>query len=109
MNRITNRYHTESVSSGQRLHRRSEAAAERPRGGSLVLPRIIRPRQEKLSEEEISKVGERVLKLQKMWYGPKGCSKSINLEKVLLKKKINRKIKVEEQKTALLDWLEDDR
>jgi hypothetical protein len=79
------------------------------RGKSLILPRIVKLKQGKLSEEEISKVGQRVIMMQKMRYGPMGCSKSINMEKVLLKKKINRKIKVEDQKTAFLDWLEEER
>jgi hypothetical protein len=74
----------------------------RNRSNSIILPRIGQPKSQKLSEEELERVGERVLKLQKMWYGPIGCSKSVMLQKVLMLKKVNRKRKKEEDGNVIL-------
>ena len=39
----------------------------------------------------MAKIGVRVLDLRKIHYGPKGCSKSIIMEKVLLRKRLLHK------------------
>lgn len=54
---------------------------------SIQLPKI---RRVALTETEKDAVSEKILKMRKMGYDPVGCSKSQKLEKILLRKKINR-------------------
>lgn len=62
---------------------------EQPRNSSfsIQLPRIKRV---SLTEMEKDILNERILRMKKLSYDPIGCSRSMKLEKVLLRKKINR-------------------
>jgi len=48
----------------------------------------------RLNDDEIEEVGQKVIKMQKVWYGPIRSSKSTMMEKILLKKKIFRNISI---------------
>jgi hypothetical protein len=74
---------------------------------TLVLP-IIGKRRQRMSDEEVERVRERVLKFQRARYGPKGCSKSTQLDIVLLKKRFSRMTTMDEGKTAGLNEFEVD-
>jgi acyl-CoA reductase-like NAD-dependent aldehyde dehydrogenase len=67
---------------------------------TLVLPRIVKRRQ-KMSDEEVERVRERVLKMQRARYGPKGCSKSTQLDKVLLKKRFSHMLMMMDEGKAV--------
>jgi hypothetical protein len=54
---------------------------------TVKLPKIKRVG---LNEAEKDIINEKILKMKRMSYDPKGCSKSLRLEKVLLRKKKNR-------------------
>ena len=61
---------------------------ERGSSVSVTLPPVERPQ---LNEEEKETVNLRVLKMMRNGYNPIGCSKSIKLERVRLRKKMNQK------------------
>lgn len=61
------------------------------RKSAIKLPKI----KTRLNEEEVAQIGKRVLDLRKLHYGPKGCSRSVVMDKVLLRKKINQRSKTE--------------
>lgn len=54
---------------------------------SIQLPKL---RRVSLTETEKDVVNAKILRMKKLSYDPIGCSRSLKLEKVLLRKKINR-------------------
>lgn len=54
---------------------------------SIQLPKL---RRVSLTETEKDVVNAKILRMKKIGYDPIGCSRSLKLEKVLLRKKINR-------------------